>query len=59
MIALSFREALHSFTDYERSIFLRFVWARARLPLAKNLGLAQKFKIQVVFTFSGLIGLFY
>ena len=43
---ISCREALRSFTDYERSIFLRFVWARTRLPTA-TLTFPQKFKIQV------------
>jgi len=39
------REILHSFDDTEKSAFLRFVWARARLPNSSNL--SQKFKIQV------------
>mmetsp|Transcript_32893 Transcript_32893/g.99132 ORF Transcript_32893/g.99132 Transcript_32893/m.99132 type:complete len:382 (+) Transcript_32893:13180-14325(+) len=38
------REILHSFDDTEKSAFLRFVWARARLPNSSNL--SQKFKIQ-------------
>lgn len=40
------RETLHSFTDDERSAFLRFVWARTRLPPGSK-NLHQKFKIQV------------
>jgi len=40
------RETLHSFTDDECSAFLRFVWARTRLPPGSK-NLHQKFKIQV------------
>jgi len=41
-----FWKTLRTFSDEERSMFLRFVWARPRLPLTPNLELTQKFKIQ-------------
>lgn len=41
-----FWRALRTFNDKERSMFLRFVWARPRLPSAENSELKQKFKIQ-------------
>ncbi|KAJ8614515.1 hypothetical protein CTAYLR_000790 [Chrysophaeum taylorii] len=40
-----FWEALHSFDEHDRSAFLRFVWARTRLP-ASQMDFHQKFKIQ-------------
>lgn len=43
-----FWKALRSFSESERSMFLRFVWARQRLPFTQNMVLEQKFKVQVV-----------
>ena len=40
-----FWEVLRSFSEEEKSAFLRFVWARPTLP-PKEVEFAQKFKIQ-------------
>jgi len=40
-----FWETLENFDDSQRSQFLRFVWARTRLPASKE-EFTQKFKIQ-------------
>jgi hypothetical protein len=40
-----FWEALSQFTSKERSLFLRFVWGRSRLPASKT-KFSQMFKIE-------------
>jgi hypothetical protein len=38
-------EALESFTGEERSLFLKFVWGRARLPVSRE-QFTQQFQVQ-------------
>jgi hypothetical protein len=40
-----FWQALHEFTNEERSALIRFTWGRSRLPLT-TAGFSQRFKIQ-------------